>query len=188
MLSTRNTLLLMGGLVAAALGGCKPPEEITSYRVPKPAAETTFATARLHGDIPVGWTKVASTGPFAAEAAFRVTQDGLAAETTASVLQGEGGGLLANVNRWRGQVKAEPLSEEQLRKEAQKIEVAGKPADYVDLAGPEAAGAQRERILGVLAARDKETWVFRMRGPYALVDKQKAAFESFVKSIRFGGS
>lgn len=187
MSALRNIFLLSCGLALTGLVGCKPAEEITSYTVPKPPVETEFRTDRLSGTIPTGWIKGQPTGPFPAEAAFRVTEGGQSAETTGSVLARDGGGLLGNVNRWRGQVKLGELTEDELRKEAQKIEVAGHPAYAVDLMGPESAGPRRERILGVVVSRGHETWFFRMRGPFDLVGKQKAAFETFVKSIRFHG-
>jgi hypothetical protein len=98
-----------------------------------------------------------------------------------------GGGLLMNVNRWRGQVHLQPIDDEQLHKETQPIEVAGAGAHYVDLTGPAAAGKAPERILGVILPRGEQTWFFTMKGPADLVEQQKPAFEAFVKSVRFEG-
>ena len=184
----RSTWVIVCLGLGITLAGCKPADEITSYRVPKPPPETEFRTARLSGTVPDGWIRGAPSGPFPAEVAFKMVGDGRMAEATASVLEGKGGGLLANVNRWRGQMKLEETTEEQLRNTAQKIEVAGLTADYVDLLGPESAGEKRERLLGVIVPRGGATWFFRLRGPAELVGKQKSAFETFVKSVRFSGS
>ena len=47
------------------------------------------------------------------------------ADLSITAFPGDVGGELANVNRWRGQVGLEPLSEEQFTKQAQAIEIAG---------------------------------------------------------------
>jgi hypothetical protein len=117
-------------------------------------------------------------------AGFRVVEENQSAEVTIVPLAGSAGGMLANVKRWRGQANLEPISEEQLRKEIQSLEVDGKPAYYADLTGPEMDGA-RQRILAVGAEHGEQTWFFKMKGPADLVGKQKAAFEAFVRSVRF---
>jgi hypothetical protein len=98
-----------------------------------------------------------------------------------------GGSLRMNVNRWRGQLHLQPVDDQQLQKEVRPIEVAGVSAHYVDLTGPETAGKSPERILGVILPRSEQTWFFTMKGPADLVEKQKSAFEAFVKSVRFEG-
>jgi hypothetical protein len=112
-------------------------------------------------------------------ATFLVGQGDQMARVTVSPLSGPAGGLLENVNRWRGQVGLNPLTEEGLRRESQKITVAGTEAIFVDAAGKEG------RILGVVVPRDGQTWFIKMTGSTDLVGKQKAAFEAFVKSVRF---
>jgi hypothetical protein len=42
-------------------------------------------------------------------------------------------------------------------------------------------------MLGVICPRDGTSWFVKMIGPPEIVEKQKSAFESFVRSIRFGG-
>ncbi len=100
-------------------------------------------------------------------------------------LPGAAQGLLANVNRWREQLKLKPVTEEELHKEVKVIQVAGESAASVDLLGPESEGPQRQRILGVVLPRGKRTWFFKMTGPAELVEKQKPAFEAFIKSVQF---
>jgi hypothetical protein len=90
------------------------------------------------------------------------------------------GGDFANVNRWRGQVGLPPLADDEIAKLAEKITVAGQPADLYDLAG----GAQR--ILGVILHRDATAWFFKMTGDADLVENQKSAFISFLKTLQFG--
>src|SRR6266851_3251556 len=86
-----------------------------------------------------------------------------------------GGGVTANVNRWRDQVGLEPISEEQIRKDLRPMNVDGSQGLYADLTGPESAGGSR--ILAVMVPRGDITWFFKMRGPADLVGREKAAFE-----------
>jgi hypothetical protein len=146
------------------------------------------AKGGAEGDAPVnyktpqGW-KRHPAGQFAV-LAFEVNAGGKTAQVTASLLPGTGGGLAANVNRWRKQLDLPPAGEEQVRKDLREIAVAGAKAPYVDLLGPE-AGGQRKEILGVVVERGGQTWFFKMTGPAELVTRQKPAFEEFVRSVQF---
>jgi hypothetical protein len=136
---------------------------------------------------PEGWVEAPDLagGFIRMAAAFRATDGGKSAEVTVTPLGGDAGGLLPNVNRWRDQVKLGPIDEGQLRKDVRNVEVAGRPASYLDLLGPEGPG--RERMLVVVVPRGGQTWFFKMRGPAELVAKQQAAFEAFMKSVKFDG-
>lgn len=138
----------------------------------------------LQYDKPEGWKEKADPAGIRL-VVFEIPEGGKAGEASITVLSGPGGGLLANVNRWRGQLRLAPTDENQLRNEVRPIEVAGTAAQYVDLTGPESAGGARERILAVVVPRGSLTWFFKINGPADLVEKQKPAFEAFVKSVRF---
>jgi hypothetical protein len=130
---------------------------------------------------PPGWKQEARpTTPFAV-AEFTIEDGDRRAIVTVSLA---GGDPLANVARWRTQLHLPQVGEEELRKDVRPIEVDGIAGEYADLVGPEAAG--RQRILGVIVPRGGQTWFFKMRGPADLVERQKSAFEAFLKSVRFG--
>jgi hypothetical protein len=131
---------------------------------------------------PEGWKKKANLPQFAV-AAFD-TADG--ADVTVTPLSGESGGLVANVNRWRElQLGLKHADEEQIRKELVDISVGGIAGKYADLTGAETPGKEPQRILGAIVEQGGRTWFFKMRGPASVVGKQKAAFETFLKSVRF---
>ena len=109
------------------------------------------------------------------------------AKASVTALPRRAGELLLNVNRWRGQLNLKPIDEEQLGKEVRQLEVAGTSAPFVDLTGPESAGGTPPRMLGVMLPRGEQTWFFKINGPADVVEKQKSAFEAFVKSVRFEG-
>jgi hypothetical protein len=130
--------------------------------------------------LPAGWEKRAPTQMRVAS--FGVSQDGKQADVSVIPLAGMAGTDPANVNRWRGQVGLQPLADDDLQKLAEKVEVAGQPADLYDMAGTV------QRILAVILHRDDATWFFKMTGDADLVEKQKPAFVSFLKSFQFGES
>jgi hypothetical protein len=89
-----------------------------------------------------------------------------------------GGDLLANVNRWRGQVALPPWNKDDLAKGAAKIETLGASGDYVQLVGP------KETILGVAAVVGGNQYFVKLKGSADLAQAEKANFESFVKSLQ----
>jgi hypothetical protein len=160
--------------------GCQEEEPIRRYKIPREETEISYAT-------PEGWQKQQKLVPMSV-ATLHVRDGDQLAVVTITPLAGEAGGLLDNVNRWRGRdLKLPPVNEEQLRQDVKTIRVAGLPGHYVDLTGPEAAGGKRQRVLGVILKRGDRTWFFKMLGPAAVIEKQKAAFEQFLDSVRFAG-
>ena len=128
-------------------------------------------------DLPAGWVQDKQARPMSV-ASFTIVKKSAEATVTITPLPGPPK-LLGNINRWRGQVglgELKSLDDEP----PQSIEVAGQSGSLVDLAGPD------KHMIGVIATRGGDTWFYKMVGPNPLVAEQKAAFEGFVRSIRFG--
>jgi hypothetical protein len=104
---------------------------------------------------------------------------------TVTGLNGDGGGLPANINRWRAQVGLKSLEEKDSLNSAQPIKVDGVSGHAVDLTGPDIAETVRSRIPLVVVKKGDLTWFFRLAGPAPVVAEQKSAFNGFVKSVRF---
>lgn len=168
-------------------GGTSSPMQapFASRSPSSPALEPGGATERpsFTYTTPAGWTEDPNPQGMRV-AAFHVGDAGRRVEITIVPLPGPAGGLVQNVNRWRGQIGLQPADETQVRKEIQPFDLAGNTAHYIDLLGPEAA-AGRQRIVGVVLPRADQTWFFKMQGPADLVAGQKTAFEAFVRSVRF---
>lgn len=128
------------------------------------------------GDLPDGWRLDAQPKPMSV-ASLSVSNGSQQASLTITPLGGPQD-LLDNINRWRRQVGLGPLSglDEQ---PPTPIEVARQPGHLVDAAGAE------KHILGVISTRGGMTWFYKLTGPDPLVAEQKAAFESFIRSIEF---
>jgi hypothetical protein len=114
---------------------------------------------------------------------FHVADEGQTAEVGITALADNGGGTLANVNRWRNQIGLAPIGEDQLNEMVRPFEVSGTKGIYVDMAGPEKKPTQR--ILGVAIERGGKAWFFTMKGPLEIVAKQEPAFTAFLRSVHF---
>ncbi len=124
-------------------------------------------------DVPPGWEKVDQPGQFAAERYA-------AGKDVQVTLTPVGGGVAANINRWRKDIGLPPIGEAEIERSLQAIEVAGVKSAYADIdnrAGP----AKENRTLGVIMPTN---WVIKMWGPRDQVGQQKNAFETFVKSFK----
>jgi hypothetical protein len=144
------------------------------------------ARPALKYQTPPGWKEDPS--PRAPRiASFETTERDQSAEVTVTVFPGDVGGLRNNVIRWRDQVGLPEASDAEMLKDVKKIEAAGSTGDYLDLVGPGTGGQKTTRMLAVSLPHDDHTWFFKMTGPAELVGKQKAAFEAFVKSVKFDG-
>jgi len=134
--------------------------------------------------VPGGWQEKAPSEMRVAS--FGISENGKNVDVSVIPLGGMAGGDMANVNRWRGQVGLQPLADADLQKLAEKVEVAAQPADLYDVLGTTPGTSVAERIVGVILHRDDATWFFKMTGDADLVEKQKPAFVSFLKSFQFG--
>lgn len=95
-----------------------------------------------------------------------------------------GGDLLSNVNRWRGQIQLERITQTELERDLKTIEVDGDASPYVELVGPEKP-RPRQSILAVIATKSGRTWFIKLMGHSELAAREKHNFETFVQSIRF---
>ncbi len=105
---------------------------------------------------------------------------------TVSKLGGDGGGLGANVNRWRGQVGLKPVSEEELGGLAVEVPGSGKQMLLYNLA-PESLAADADGILAAVLPLDSETWYFKFTAPSAVLREKGGVFMDFLRTIRIAG-
>jgi hypothetical protein len=144
-----------------------------------PAAPVAAAKPLTY-DVPPGWTELpVQPGGFRV-AAFRVTQGSHSADVTVIPFPGPAGGLVLNVNRWRKELELPDATEEQIKEDAKSLDAGDVAGTYVDLS------SKGERTLGVILSKGDRTWFIKFRGPAQLVGQQQAAFEAFVRSVRFG--
>jgi hypothetical protein len=134
--------------------------------------------------VPAGWQEIPG-GQFLV-AKFNLTGEGGAtAAVNVSSSPGEGGGLVMNVNRWRGQLGLAPLADDDVNKQVTAIEVQGGKASLVDLSGTDPRTGQPVRLVGLIVPQSGQTWFYKLMGNAKVVAGQKDAFTQFVQSVKY---
>jgi hypothetical protein len=111
--------------------------------------------------------------------------DGAKVDISVTSFQGESGGLLANINRWRGQLGLDAVDAEQLESTVERRTLAGREYVIVDFVSEESPADKKQRIIGAIVTASDETWFFKMTGGDALTAAQKPAFLEVLKSVEF---
>ncbi len=137
----------------------------------------------LKWTLPAGWEEVAP-GEMRL-ASFKIKDGAKQADVGVFPLPGMAGRDIDNVNRWRGQVGLQPITEDEMAKEAQAVDVARQKAQLFDMAGQNPSSGDKTRILAAILRRNDTSWFFKMNGDDDLVAKQKPAFIDFLKSLSF---
>ena len=158
--------------------------DISSASAAPGFAASESAQPQLTWKTPEGWTEV-PPGEMRV-ASFKIQgQNGKQADVSVIPLPGLPGSDEANVNRWRGQVGLSPVSPDELKKSAESVEAGGQPAQLYDIAGQNPGSGEATRILGVIQHRTEAVWFFKMTGDAGLVEQQKPALVTFLKSVKF---
>lgn len=143
-------------------------------------AKTTGLTAWTK---PEGWTQDEKPRSMR-ELTFFAGPEDARAEVIVSRMGGNFGGLLANINRWRQQVGLGPVASER-DQPATMLQLGGGAAAQFDMAGPAGDNGKAMRQIVVMTPRTDGVWFFKILGPSATVEKQKRAFDDFLKSVKF---
>ncbi|RME94209.1 MAG: hypothetical protein D6766_06380 [Verrucomicrobia bacterium] len=149
---------------AAAAGGSSPPG----------AAATDWPAPEGWRSLPPGnmqLARYALPGP-----------EGQAPEVSVAVLGGDGGGLLANVNRWRRQLGLPPIDEAGLSGAVAPVENGPAGAHLVSLENPDTG---RAMLAAVLPAQG-QTWFVKMTGSPEAVKQARESFLTFIRAFPHG--
>ena len=143
------------------------------------------ASEGLVYDTPEGWTEKPGSTMRDINFTFGPKGEG---ECYVARLPGAGGGLAANVNRWRGQMAAAPLTEEEVAALPTRP-LFGQPARFVSVDGSFSPGMGSDqsfpdyRLMGLIVSVDAGAVFVKMTGPKALVEQNSAAFDQFINSL-----
>jgi hypothetical protein len=203
-----NTVLTLLGLcliASAALLGCgnNNDSEITTVR-PLDAPATPAATGssadrfgmqpraaapavkRYSYETPEGWQERPPSS--ARQADFQVAGDPNA-EAYFAVLGGIGGGLTANVNRWRTQMGLPELSEQEIEA-LPKEKLLGLDAVFVTMdgafSGMGSEPKENYRLMGLIAIEGNQAYFAKMTGPIPVLEGQQENFLTFAASLEEG--
>ncbi|GMV92949.1 MAG: hypothetical protein AMXMBFR82_27270 [Candidatus Hydrogenedentota bacterium] len=196
----RARLLLSAVAIVVAFAGAScsdnGTQEITETRTVDPATSSAPAMAGTPAtmvsaspvatytwDAPDSWQELPSTPNRSAN--FKVDPEA-DAECYLTVLSGTGGGVEANVNRWRAQLTLEPVAAAELA-EYPTVQVLGQDALLVEFEGAyKGMGDEAQdgyKLLGLILEDRGHAVFVKMTGPAAVVDREKENFLSFAESL-----
>lgn len=110
---------------------------------------------------------------------FRVTGPEGEGDISITSFPGDVGGLLANINRWRGQLGLGPISEAELPGATETLPARGIDLTLVEFDGPS------QGTVTAIASHGGASWFFRLTGPTALVARERDNFVEFLRTIEF---
>ncbi len=146
------------------------------------APKDTTSQPGLAWQNPPGWVALGSSSTRLAS--FVLPGAAGDADLGVTLLPGDGGGTLNNVNRWRRQMGLEAVDAAQTG--TQRL-LAGRAAIFIDLAGDYqgmgGAGLPGARMLGVLTTDGVPAIFVKLVGPAATVSQHQAAFEAWLDTM-----
>lgn len=147
----------------------------TGMKVLPGMKEAADAAGELSYSVPEGWTELPASG--IRKANLRVEGDNGVAELTVTVFPGDVGGRLANINRWRGQVKLDPVTANELPAFTEPYTISNHRGTIVTLEGG------IDSIIGALLPFHGNTWFFKLQGETDTVLGAKDPFKAFLDSV-----
>jgi len=168
------------GSAAVGGGGMRGPMQAGGLTTPPrstgPPSPGPQAGSPLTFESPAGWIQKPNSSM--RKASFDVVGDGQSLDI--SIIDLPPSDPLANVNRWRDEIKLPPIDQATLDKEMRKIAAGPLQADYIEIDGT--AG---ESIYAAIIVHQGRAWFIKLKGPTSLAKQQSGQFEKFVQSLRF---
>lgn len=177
--------------VACLAAGCGEPD-VAVYDVPKDAGTPPAARAApaldgaapeagggLAWTAPAGW--IAKSASAMRLATFEIPGADGPVELSVVALPGAAGGALANVNRWRGQLKLPPLAEGELAAHSEALACPAGTLRLVSFDGRGETGPAA--VLGALMEHGGRSWFFKATGTPAAVRAARPAVTVFLKGL-----
>lgn len=134
--------------------------------------------------VPPSWKEIDGGGFLVAKFIVNGSDNSQAAVNVSSSA-GDGGGVSANVNRWRGQLGLNPLSQGDVDKQVTSVDIDGGKAMLVDMTGTDAKSGAKARLIAAIVPRTQQTWFYKLMGPAQLVEQHKDAFTKFVQGVKY---
>lgn len=155
---------------------------------PAPAAGTMPAHAQFQWDTPEGWSENRASSGFRL-AAFTIKSGDMESICTIIPLQGEAGGLKANVTRWLGQItgpmRPNENTVEKLLKAQETFLTKGQfPAVLIDFTPVTPNPTDKSILAGVLTVQGNSIFI-KMTGQKSHLIENKAKFKALCQSFSF---
>jgi hypothetical protein len=160
-----------------------PPGHPDLSTMPAPGAAEISREGQPNWEAPSGWKEVAG-GQFLV-AKFILSGDaGAQAAVNVSNSAGDGGGLGANVNRWRKQLGLNEVAGAEGHA-AKTMETSSGKVSFVELTGADARTGQPTSLVAAIAPQSGQTWFYKLMGDAKVVEAHKDEFVKFVQSVKY---
>jgi hypothetical protein len=153
------------------------PAQITT------APATQSESGKSIWTIPSDWKQIDPGAMLFAK--FSITSGDTKADVNISSFAGDGGGLSANANRWRGQLDLPQISEADLPALTTSMDSANGKIQIVDLTGTDPKTGRPARLVGAIVPQNGQTWFYKLMGDESVVAQQKDAFIQFIQSAKY---
>jgi hypothetical protein len=166
-----------------------PPMDMSQLPAGHPAIPgMAMGTQAPAGDkpswtVPSGWKEGELTQFLVARYIIQGS-DGASAVVNVSQLDGDGGGLLPNLNRWHAQLGQPPMTDDDAAK-LPTINASGVKAVIADFSGTDARAGKPAQLVGVVLPLNGQTWFYKLMGDPDLVAQEKGSFIAFVQSAKY---
>jgi hypothetical protein len=139
--------------------------------------------AKVTYDTPPGWAPAEGSPVSLVNFTVAGAAEGEGATVNVTPLGNFAGREAMLVNMWRNQVGSEPLSPEEAARTLSDVPVAGETGKIFEVSGTR--DGKTRRLVTAMLSRDDGTWFFKLAGDESVVQAQKPAFLTFLKSFRF---
>jgi hypothetical protein len=146
---------------------------------PNNVAKSPSVLSKSKWDAPTTWKEEPPTQMLLAK--YSTGDTSARAEITVSSFPGDVGGLLPNINRWRGQIGLTPITANDLSSAVAELKVSSATGSLVEL---ENTNEKSLGLIGVSLPHNGQTWFFKMAGDAKTVAREKDAFLKFVKNVK----
>lgn len=172
-----------------ASSGTTPARPSTPTPTPtaEPAPRST-AGASVPWVVPQGWEERPNSSGMRLASYGVSTPDGRSIDISVVALGEQAGTELDNVNRWRSQLKLDPITESDLTKAGEPARVGTQSAAVYDLvsATPVLDGKYKARTLAAMLPAGNMTVFFKATGEADLVAAEKPRFLQWLASVKTG--
>jgi hypothetical protein len=160
------------------------PDVSTMPAMHADAGTAPSAGGKPEWQVPAGWQEVPG-GQFLVTK-FNVPGEGDAqAAVNISTSAGDGGGLVANVNRWRKQLSLPEQTDAEISRSVTTLDLPGGKATLVEMSGTDAKTGLPAKVFGAIVPRNDQTWFYKLTGDANVVEAQKGTFTKFVQTVKY---
>ena len=159
--------------------------DYSSHAEPAPRV-TSGGPSRPAWQVPSSWQEVPPPQMLLAKFVMPDSKQPKA-EVTVSVFPGDAGGVLPNINRWRRQLKLEPIEDGALGQNTKPLDAAGRKGFLVEFKGENTNG-QPTQIIGAILPSQEQTWFYKLTGDPQVAQQEKDAFVQFVQTAKYANA